>query len=646
MVGKQEPNAAQPASVLTHLVQMEVLPGRPAENTARILGAIATTRRKGAALVAFPELAIPGYLIGDEWEREAFLRECEACGERVRAASAGITVVFGNVAMDWTRRNEDGRVRKYNALFVARDGRFQRPLDGVYDFTIKTLLPNYREFDDSRHFFDLRKLAFEEGRTVADLLRPIPVGGLRLGGVLCEDAWDLDYAVSPLRVLAEQGVDLFVNISCSPFTVNKNHKRNRVFSRLATELGRPLLYVNSVGLQDNGKTVFTFDGASCVYDGHGHQCAGPAPFTEGVLELEVPLRGAFGAPLELRDDDIGAIYAALRYGTAKFMARCGIERVVVGVSGGIDSAVVAALYRDILPPDRLLLVNMPSRYNSPRTRTLAQQVAANLGALYAELPIEESVRLTAAQLDGLEVATADGRLRRTLKLTETALENVQARDRSGRVLAAAAAAFGGVFTCNANKSEATVGYTTLYGDLGGYLANLADLWKGEVYALARHLNAAVYRRVVIPQGCLDVIPSAELSPAQDIEQGRGDPLNYPYHDCLFRSWVEWWNRATPEDILEWYLAGTLETQIGFAGNLADAFPTPAAFIADLERWWSHYQGLGVAKRIQAPPILAVKRRAFGFDHREAQIGARYTRRYEELKRAALEAAGDSPQAER
>jgi NAD+ synthase (glutamine-hydrolysing) len=203
-----------------------------------------------------------------------------------------------------------------------------------------------------------------------------------------------------------------------------------------------------------------------------------------------------------------------------------------------------------------------------------------------------------------------------------------------------AASAGGVFTCNANKSELTVGYSTLYGDLGGYLANIADLWKGEVYALARHLNDKVFGRPVIPEGIFTVTPSAELSAAQNVDEGKGDPIQYPYHDCLFRSWVERWDRATPEDILDWYAAGELEQRLEYAGRVSDHFPDTGTFIADLERWWNQYQGMGVAKRIQAPPVLGVKRRAFGFDHRESQLGTRYTTRYQDLKdRLLKETAG-------
>jgi len=278
---------------------------------------------------------------------------------------------------------------------------------------------------------------------------------------------------------------------------------------------------------------------------------------------------------------------------------------------------------------------MPSRFNSNTTRNLARALAQNAGCFYADVPIESSVAVTLSQIDGLTVQSVDGQRRQTLALTGFMRENVQARDRSSRILAALASAFGGVFTCNANKSEITVGYTTLYGDLGGYLACIADLWKTQVYALADYLNAERFGRELIPRGSIEIVPSAELSDAQNVDEGKGDPLNYPYHDALFQSWVEWWNRTTPEEILNWYVEGELETRLGYTGSIAALFPTAADFIADMERWWSLYQGMGLAKRIQAPPILAVKRRAFGFDHREAQMGAHYTDAYLAMKRDVL-----------
>ncbi|MBU4199834.1 MAG: NAD(+) synthase [Verrucomicrobia bacterium] len=615
---------------------MTVIPGQPEINTAAILCALDAARKVCADVVVFPEMAIPGYLIGDGWERDAFLRECEACGERLREASDGIIIVFGNVAMDWARCNEDGRVRKYNALFVAQDRRFIGPQNGPYPFVIKILQPNYRAFDESRYFYDLRKLALESGRPLEEMIAPVAAGRWTLGCVVCEDAWDENYSVSPLRMLTQQPVDLLINISCSPFTFNKNQKRGAIFSAHAAALGKPLVYVNNVGIQNDGKTICIFDGSSSVYDGAGGCVSLPA-FEEGVLTQEIPLNGAaFGVSVELKDEGIGEIYRALLYGVRAFLAQCEISRVIVGVSGGIDSAVVAALFSRLLDREQLLLANLPGPFTSPTTVALARRLAGDLRCYYTELPIGAGVSLTKTQVDGLEITSRDGALKTRLQLTDFMVENVQARDRSARVLAALAAAFGGVFTCNANKAETTVGYATLYGDLAGFLAPIADLWKGEVYQLARYLNEQVFQREVIPQGCFDLAPSAELSPAQDVDQGKGDPLIYPYHDRLFASWVERWVQTTPEEILEWYQAGDLEKQLSYEGKVADIFPDARSFVADLERWWKQYQGMGVVKRVQAPPILAVKRRTFGFDHRESQMTPWFSRRYQELKALILQ----------
>ena len=622
----------------TRLAQIKILPGQPRANTDNIIQHIKQAVKDEVELIIFPEMAVPGYLIGDVWEQHSFLHQCQDCGNQIRLASRDIIVVFGNVAVDWYLKNEDGRVRKYNALFVAEDGNFVSPQNSPYPFNIKALMPNYRQFDDSRHFFDLRKLAFERQCAPSELITPFVTSKAKLGCVLCEDAWDIDYTLSPLGILSEcSDIDMFINISASPFTFNKNHKRNRVFSNHARALQRPLLYVNKVGIQNNGKTIFTFDGASSAYDGQGDHTRCGKPFEETNLTLDIPLHSArgFAQTDKIRSDGMAEIYAALKYGIRNFMEQCGIQRVTIGVSGGIDSAVVAALHADILPPENLLLVNMPSRFNSDTTKNLARTLAENAGCYYADISIEESLATTVKQIDGLEIKSLDGKLRKKLELSDLMRENIQARDRSSRILAALASAFGGVFTCNANKAEMTVGYTTLYGDLGGYLAPISDLWKGEVYQLAKYLNKEVYKREFIPLGSINIVPSAELSDQQNVDQNQGDPLIYPYHDKLFKSWVEYWNRVTPEEILRWYANGVLETKIGYEGKISEIFQTARAFIADLERWWNLYQGLGVAKRIQAPPVLAIKRRAFGFDHRESQMRPHYTDTYIRLKNNLL-----------
>lgn len=617
------------------LAQIEIIPGRPDLNAAKILNFISQAKVAGADIVIFPEMSIPGYLLGDTWEQPSFLRDCEYWGAQVASAAVDICVLFGNVAVDWGKNGDDGRVRKYNAFFVAQQGQFMTGGKFPYPFRIKTLQPNYREFEDDRHFYSLRKLAQELGQSVESLLQPVTLSiagqTLRIGCILCEDGWSDDYSLKPIAELHKNGpVDLFVNISSSPFTLGKNNKRHRVFSRQAAEVGVPLLYINNAGIQNNGKTVYTFDGCSTAYTRSGDPILHCPAFSEHLAFIDTAdLDGSNAVALNagmVDDTGIDTIYACLNYGIRSFLRQTGIRNIVIGASGGIDSAVAAALYANALGPGHVMLVNMPSCFNSSTTINLAKTLADNLGCRYASLPIDESVALTARQMESAE-----------LPLSSFMRENVQARDRSSRILAAAAAGFGGAFTCNANKSEMTVGYCTLYGDEAGCLAATADLWKFQMYELGHFLNDKVFKKQIIPAEIFTIVPSAELSLDQDVDAGKGDPLIYPYHDYLFRAFVERWQRAAPEDILRWYAEGSLEQNIGCQAGLVDkVFASANEFIHDLERWWSLYTGMGVAKRIQAPPVLAISRRAFGFDHREAQNPTHYTHRYQELKCHLLE----------
>jgi NAD+ synthase (glutamine-hydrolysing) len=252
---------------------------------------------------------------------------------------------------------------------------------------------------------------------------------------------------------------------------------------------------------------------------------------------------------------------------------------------------------------------MPSKYNSDLTKNAAKQLAENLGIDYKIVPIQESVELTTAQLKNAG-----------FELNSVVVENIQARDRGSRVLSAISGILGGVFVNNGNKTETALGYCTLYGDVSGAIAPIADMYKGQVYEMARYINKRADREI-IPMEIINVVPSAELSADQDVTKGKGDPMNYPYHDKLIRAFVEW--RLDPAEILELYDEGVIEKEFGLSEKIETYFTSRDEFVADLEHKWKLYK-VNIFKRIQAPPIIAVSKRAFGFDLREAQNGVYFT----------------------
>lgn len=645
------------------MAQIEVTPGQPDLNVAKMIECINAAKLANCDLIILPELCVPGYLIGDQWEELAYIQDCVSYDEDIKKASIGINVIYGTVALG-DGKHKDGRRKLYNVLrFI--------PADGIMSANwrtneyIKTLLPNYREFEEPRHFTS----AVEAGLTKDPdfYFRPVEICGVKMAFTICEDGWDEDYDVKPLAEYAKRGAELIINISCSPYTAGKNIARDRVFGQgHAKGNGVPLIYVNSVGIQNNGKTVYTFDGSSVAYNRQGEVVIQEPMFEESLYYVQYKDgdlismstdKVAFLDDIRILPKGIEETVAAMKYGAKKFLELCGTNKVVIGASGGIDSAVVASLMAQVVGPENLLLVNMPSRYNSATTRGLATELAKNIGCYYISIPIEESVDLTKKQVDGLEILRLPNEsnvweLRamttsviRTLKLTPFHLENVQARDRSSRILAAVAAAWGGVFTCNGNKAEFTVGYTTFYGDLGGFFAPVGDLWKHQVYEVGRCLNET---ERFIPEGTFTVMPSAELSTDQDVDQGKGDPFAYWYHDRLFESWQQIWFRVTPEENLRWYLDGTINEKLygpewkdaNITGSWYDIyklFPTVKEFCDDLERWYKLFKGLSVAKRVQAPPILGLTRRAYGFDYRDYLGKAYFTRTYLKMKEEAINA---------
>lgn len=642
--------------------QIEIVPGNPRKNRDTILKAIEYAKALRLDLLILPELALSGYLIGDVWDQPAFVKECVTMGETIIKATENIAVIFGNVGLDPDKTNFDGRPRKFNAIFAAQNGELITPQESPYPFIIKTLNPNYRFFNEARYFTPLPIVAQELHRPVEELLGILPFTfkngeTFNVAPLLCEDSWDENYSFSPTTTLADKSaiqnvpIDAFINISASPFTLGKNERRHRLFTARAKELQTPIFYINSVGLQNNGKSICTFDGQSTVYNQDG-QVVTQLPAYEATVQpvlmskAETPTDDdacdtyeivdlADGQPTAKSAIDVqvpsepAQIYSALHFGLQAFLKQTGIKKIVIGVSGGIDSALNAALYATVLDPSQIYLVNMPTRFNSTATKDLAAQLAKNLGCQYAVCPVEDSLTLTVNQFESLTFEGPNGS--EQVKVSSFVKENIQARDRSARILAGLAASVGGAFTCNGNKTEFTIGYATLYGDLAGFLAASGDLWKYQVYDLANYLNREIFKREVIPQGTIDIIPSAELSENQDITKGQGDPLQYEYHDRLFRSFIEPWNRMTPEDLLLAYKENRLEAVLNLPKPISHYFSSASDFIADLERWWNSFAGLAVAKRIQSPPIIVVSRRAYGGDLLESQMAPYYTEKYYELK---------------
>ncbi len=633
------------------LVQMGVVPGRPDQNVARMLGYIDDARKAGAEVVAFSEMCIPGYLIGDTWELDTLVEDFAAFSDEIREASAGITVIFGNVVIDRTAIGEDGRVRKYNAVHVCYDG---RPVgrEGIPDglpagVHPKTLHPNYRFFDDDRHFYSLRKLAQSTGRSIYDWMVPFEVprrdgGSFRFGVQLCEDIWCQDYScdgdtLDTLRAYHGHGAQAVFNLSASPWTWQKNDKRNRTVREVLSRSPVPFFYINHVGAQNNGKNILVFDGDTTAYDAEGTIRARAAHWREDLIVV-----GQTASPVSDAQNEIEAIHDALLTGIAHLDTIRGSDsRYLIGVSGGIDSSVVACLLAQVCGPERVFAVNMPTRFNADVTRDNARTLCEGLGVDYLSCPIDDLYRQLAEKIKATHFARDKGDYTRLVD------ENLQARIRGGDMLAGLAAKHGLIFTNNGNKTEVALGYATLYGDVNGALAPIADLYKTQVYALARYLNREVYGRELIPGNLMDgsVVPSAELSEAQDVTKGLGDPIKYGYHDALLRQLIEY--RHHGADILGWFLDGTLLDAIEwphvdeFRGYFSDA----TSWLDDLEWVTGQLRG-SYFKRIQAPPIIVVSKRAFGFDLRESQLpdytpNIYYERRQKVLASALEVAIGTS-----
>jgi NAD+ synthase (glutamine-hydrolysing) len=548
----------QPASTLrVGLAQINPRVGDITANLDTVFRYTAMAEEAGCDLVAFPELTLSGYPPEDLVLKAGFVADNRAALEKVAARSGRCTIVVGFVdeAADERVPQTSARpARLFNAAALCANG----AVLGVYH---KQLLPNYSVFDEVRYF-----APGHDDRTTYE------VAGIAVSLSICEDVW---VANGPVARQRAAGAQVCININGSPFDRHKGDAREATVRDRARESNVPIAYVNQVCGQDE----LVFDGGSFVTDASGTIIARAAQFSEELLVVDVPISSVGAqksttARLVQPPDELDQILGALILGTRDYVRKNGFTDVVIGLSGGIDSAVVAAVAVEALGADHVHGVSMPSRYSSEGSRTDAAELARNLGIEMLTIPIEPAF---ASYLD----MTAEAFVGRAADLTE---ENLQSRVR-GTTLMALSNKFGWMVLTTGNKSELAVGYFTLYGDSVGGYAVIKDLFKTDVYALARRINERAGRSV-IPAATITKPPSAELRPDQ-----RDDQSLPPYDvlDAVLAQYVEQ-DRTAAEIVSMGYDAELVRRIVRLVDN-------------------NEY------KRRQLPPGVRITQKAFGKDRR-------------------------------
>ncbi|MEK6964425.1 MAG: NAD(+) synthase [Nanoarchaeota archaeon] len=656
------------------LAQMEVV-SDPERNVETIIRFMEQAAREGATAAFFPEMAIKPYMSADDWVDDDYCLDAMSYDEDIRKESARLrmAVAYGNIYVDDAKNiddrlrgtkfesrfkeihpNPDGRTRKYNAVRIFQDGEpakrlVETPLlpPGVQP---KTLLPTYRVFDDERYFFSLRGIADEFDVSLESLLQPYLIRGddriVPVGFVLCEDWWCEDYrrkrrALNPTKILIENGAEFISNSSTSPWTFGKNDARDRRVLFLKEDSGDkfvPSGYVNCAGAQNNGKDIITLDGGSTVYNAQGK----PILLSEKHYARELLVVDDLCRPplKRVEEPKIAQKNAAIVEGIRHMKEITGLDhqpKYIIGLSGGIDSSVVAALLVQAVGKDKVLGFNMPYKdFNSKETRETAKFVADALGIPYIVVPIDEMVDVNSRILENISI------LGNKRVLTANQAGNVQAKIRGTNVLSNLAAIWGALFTNNGNKLEIALGYATLYGDVNGALAPIGDCTKTEVVQMARYLNETVFRKTVIPDilmpDSLWRFKEGQIQPSAELEKDRlhpdkkqVDPMRFGYHCALIESMLDY-KRKSMADVASWYLEGTLEAHLGISTDLIRRWDIdkPSVFLADLE-WFCSTVVNNYFKRVQTCPIIVTSKTAFGFDNRERLRRWKPTRKYSNLR---------------
>lgn len=524
------------------LGQLNLTVGDLAGNAERILACGRAAAVQGCQLLVTPELAVSGYPPQDLLLKDHFVSDQLQVLHEAIVPRMPLPALIGFVDRD------DGG-RRYNAVACTADGELKAVIH-------KTLLPTYDVFDEHRYFVP------------AAGNQPVELGGKRLGVTVCEDIWDDGYERKLVPDLVGEGAEYIINLSSSPFHAGKRQVRLELCRRHAKAMGKPVLYCNLVGAQDE----LVFDGESMAVDGLGRLIALGPQFAEKLVIVDCcPERGAAAAvaiPEFHREQEL---FDALRLGVADYFRKCGFQSAVIGLSGGVDSALVACLAAEALAPERVICVAMPSRFTADMSNEDAAALASRLGVEYHVLPIEDSVQLAMERFQ----AEFGEYARRVTS------ENLQARER-GKILMELSNDRNALVLATGNKTEYALGYSTLYGDMCGGLAVIGDIAKPEVYALARYYNT-MRGAEIIPRRIIERPPSAELAVDQV------DPFDYERISPIADAIVE--EHASREELLS----------RGYT-------PAEVDLVFRLVR-------LNEYKRRQAPPILRVTEKAFGIGRR-------------------------------
>ena len=558
------------------LAQINSTVGDLTGNTAKICSYIDKAKDLDVDLIAFPELAITGYPPEDLVFRNQFVQENMKCSLEVSRYAKGITAIFGFVELD---------NKLYNSAAVASEGEMK----GIHK---KIFLPNYGVFDEERYFAS------------GDTCPVFTINGIKVGVNVCEDIW---YPKGPTTVQRVAGAELIVNINGSPFHAGKRQDRESMLIERALDHGLFIAYVNQVGGQDE----LVFDGSSVVIDPEGNVISRGESFledlvicdidtaqlqqardantqefaAEGLENVGVPVHKHISNEIPqpkkqfIQKDiqptsSLEEVRKALVIGTKDYVNKSGFQKVLIALSGGIDSSLVAAIAAEALGPDNVIGISMPSQFSSEGSETDANELAKNIGIRIESIPIRQIVTSMELALQGQFHGTEWG----------VAEENIQSRIR-GNLIMAMSNKFGWMVLTTGNKSEMAVGYATIYGDMAGGFSVIKDVPKLMVYNLCRHINE-ISSSIVIPQTILDKPPSAELRPDQK------DTDSLPDYDIL-------------DPILEAYV----ERDSSFQEIVADGFEseTVANIISLVDR--NEY------KRRQSPPGVKITPRSFGRDRR-------------------------------